>query len=217
QAGLPVVPCRVAASRSLEAEMGSIRHWIETEGGYPAFSKPANLGSSVGVFKIHSESELADALRRSAEYDRRILVEKGIDAREIECAILGNDDPQASVVGEIIPAREFYDYEAKYVDPSSRLEIPARIPDGLAEEIRSYAIRAFQAIDGSGLARVDFFLERGTRRVFVNEINTMPGFTPISMYSKLWDASGISFVGLIRRLVSLGYERHAERMQRRIS
>ena len=217
QAGLPVVPYLVAAARNLDREIEGLVRAIENDFGYPVFSKPANLGSSVGVRKIHSREELEPALRHAAEFDRKIVVEKGIDAREIECAILGNDEPRASVVGEVIPAREFYDYEAKYVDPSSRLEIPARIPSAQAEEIRSLAVRAFQAIDGSGLARVDFFLERSTGKVFVNEINTMPGFTPISMYSKLWAASGIPFVELIRRLIDLGFERYEEREHRRIS
>jgi D-alanine-D-alanine ligase len=217
QAGLPVAPFLVVATASLQKDLSPLRKAIANEFGYPAFSKPANLGSSVGVCKIHSEAEFDEAVICSAEFDRKIVIEKGIDAREIECAVLGNDDPQASTVGEVIPTREFYDYEAKYVDPSSRLEIPAAISGGQANEIRSLALRAFRAIEGSGLARVDFLLERNTGRVFINEINTMPGFTPISMYSKLWAASGIPFVELIRRLVALGFERHEERKRLRIS
>jgi D-alanine-D-alanine ligase len=217
QAGLPTVPHMVVATRELDGRFESIRRAVEVEYGYPVFTKPANLGSSVGVCKVHAANELQAAVRCSAAYDRRILIEKGIDAREIECAVLGNDEPQASTVGEILPGREFYDYEAKYVDPASRLEIPAGIPASQVEEIRHLAIRAFQAIDGAGLARVDFFLDRGSGKVFLNEINTMPGFTPISMYSKLWAASGVPFVDLIRRLVELGFQRHEERSRQSIS
>ena len=181
------------------------------------FSKPANLGSSVGICKIHSESEFEDALRHSAQFDRKILIEKGIDGREVECAILGNENPKASVVGEVFSAHEFYDYEAKYRNPDSRLEIPARIEDAKAEEIRDLAVRAFKVIDGAGLARVDFFLERKTGQVWINEINTMPGFTPISMYTKLWAASGVPFDQLVRHLVRLGKERFRQRTEQRIS
>jgi len=152
-------------------------------------------------------------VRFSAQYDRKILIEKGISGRELECAIIGNDTPSASVVGEVVSAHEFYDYEAKYANPESRLDIPARIDSGKAEEIRDLAVRAFKAIDGSGLARVDFFLEHGTGKVWINEINTMPGFTPISMYAKLWAASGIGFEELVRTLIRLGEERYQERIR----
>ena len=163
QAQLPVAPFRTVFTRDLEKDMAFLKQRTAEEFGYPMFSKPANLGSSVGICKIHSESEFEDALRHSAQFDRKILIEKGIDGRELECAILGNEDPQASVVGEVFSAHEFYDYEAKYVNPDSRLEIPARIEDAKAEEIRDLALRSFKAIDGSGLARVDFFLERKYR------------------------------------------------------
>jgi D-alanine-D-alanine ligase len=145
------------------------------------------------------------------------LIEKGINGRELECAVLGNDDPRASVVGEVLSANEFYDYDAKYVSPASKLEIPARIDEKKSEEIRDLAVRSFKAIDGSNLARVDFFLERNTGKVWINEINTMPGFTPISMYAKLWAASGIQFEELVRELVRLGQERFQEKNERRIS
>jgi D-alanine-D-alanine ligase len=181
------------------------------------FSMPANLGSSVGICKIHNEKEFEPALRFSAQFDRKILIEKGIDGRELECAILGNDDARASVVGEVFSAHEFYDYEAKYIDPVSRLEIPAGIDEMVAGEIQDLALRSFKAIDGSCLARVDFFLEHGTGKVWLNEINTMPGFTPISMYAKLWAASGIPFEGLVRQLVCLGEERFREKNEQRIS
>jgi D-alanine-D-alanine ligase len=211
QASLPVVPFRVQDSRELAARMDALRSEIEAEFGYPVFSKPANLGSSVGVCKIHSAAEFAPAVLCSARFDRKIIIEKGIDARELECAILGNEDAEASPVGEIIPACEFYDYEAKYVNSASRTQVPADIDPGQAEEVRKLALRSFAAIDGSGLARVDFFLDRKTGNIWLNEINTMPGFTSISMYPKLWAASGIPFDSLIRRLVDLGLARHRER------
>jgi D-alanine-D-alanine ligase len=217
QAGIPTTPFRTVFSRDIERDMKSLKASVEREFGYPLFSKPANLGSSVGICKIHSEKEFEEAVRHSAQFDRKILLEKGIDGHELECAILGNDDPKASVVGEVISAREFYDYNAKYESPDSRLEIPARIDDNKAVEIKDLAIRSFKAIDGSGLARVDFFLERSTGGILVNEINTMPGFTPISMYAKLWAASGITFEQLIRRLIALGEERFRERSARKIS
>jgi D-alanine-D-alanine ligase len=217
QAGIPTTPFRTVYSRDIEKSLESLKKSVAREFGYPLFSKPANLGSSVGICKIHTEQEFEEALRHSAQFDRKIVIEKGIDGCELECAILGNDDPQASVVGEVISAHEFYDYSAKYVSPDSRLEIPARIDDAVAAEIKALAVRSFKAIDGSGLARVDFFLERNTGQVLVNEINTMPGFTPISMYTKLWAASGITFEQLIRRLIRLGEERFQERNARKIS
>jgi D-alanine-D-alanine ligase len=213
--GFAVTPWITARARDIAANPAKIRFEAEKAFGYPMFSKPANLGSSVGIHKIHDETEFDDALRDSAQYDRKVLIEKGIDAHEIECAILGNDDPVASVTGEVISAGEFYDYDAKYVRNESRLEIPADIDDEKAEEIRMLAVRAFQAIDGSGLARVDFFLEKKTGKIWINEINTMPGFTPISMYSKLWAASGVPFPELVRRLISLGKERFEEKSARK--
>jgi D-alanine-D-alanine ligase len=216
QAGLPVVPYKVVYTRDLEKNMKTIKRSIPEELGYPLFSKPANLGSSVGIRKILEEDEFEEAVRHTAQYDRKILIEKGIDGREIECAILGNDHPEASVVGEVIPANDFYDYEAKYISLKSRLEIPARIDDKKADAIRAMAIQSFKLIEGSGLARIDFFLERDTGTIWLNEINTMPGFTPISMYSKLWAASGIPFEKLVSRLVDLGEERYLERSGGRI-
>jgi D-alanine-D-alanine ligase len=200
----------------LARNLSSMRKSLAKELGYPMFSKPANLGSSVGIRKIHSDKEFNEAVRHSAQFDRKILVEAAIDGRELECAILGNENAEASVVGEVISAHEFYDYAAKYRSPDSRLEIPARIDDSRAKEIRDLALRSVEAIDGSGLARVDFFLENGTGRVWINEINTMPGFTPISMFAKLWAASGVSFEELVRRLIRLGEERYREKSRRRI-
>jgi D-alanine-D-alanine ligase len=179
--------------------------------GYPIFTKPANLGSSVGVVKAHDLEELVDGLRESARYDRRILVEPGIDAREIEVSVLGNADPIASAVGEVVPINEFYDYEAKYVDEGSRLVIPAPIAPEAAEQARTAAVAAFQAVDAAGLARVDFLLDRQTGELYLNEINTLPGFTDISMYPKLWQAAGLAYPDLIDRLVDLALERQAER------
>jgi D-alanine-D-alanine ligase len=217
QAKLPVAPFRTVFSRDLKNGIRSLRKSLEKELGYPMFSKPANLGSSVGICKIHDGKEFEDAVLHSAQFDSKVVIEKGIDARELECAILGNEDPQASVVGEVFPAHEFYDYDAKYNNADSRLEIPARIEKRKSEEIRSLAIQSFKAIGGSGLARVDFFLERRTGKTWINEINTMPGFTPISMYTKLWQASGIPFEQLVRNLVRLGLERFEEQKSRRIS
>jgi D-alanine-D-alanine ligase len=217
QANLPVPPFRTVLSQDVEGGLRSVKDYLSREFGYPMFSKPANLGSSVGIRKIHSEDEFEESVKYSAQFDRKVLIEKGIDARELECAVLGNDDAQASVVGEIVPANEFYDYEAKYLSEDSELKIPAQISNTKTEEIRNMALQAFKLIDGSGLARVDFFLEHGTGKLYVSEINTMPGFTPISMYAKLWAASGVSFEQLVRRLAQLGMERYQERKKLRIS
>ncbi|MCS7050204.1 MAG: D-alanine--D-alanine ligase [Thermomicrobium sp.] len=187
---------------------------VERELGYPCFVKPANLGSSVGVSKVRRREELVEAVERAGGYDRRILVEEAIDARELEVSVLGNDEPIASIVGEIVPSREFYDYEAKYVDSGSRLLIPAPITVEQAETVRRMALEAFRVIDGAGMARVDFFLERPTGRILINEVNTIPGFTAISMYPKLWEASGLCFRDLITRLIELGLERFQERRPR---
>ena len=175
------------------------------------FVKPANLGSSVGVSKARTKDELRAAIDDAARYDRRLLVERAIVGREIEVSVLGNDHPIASLPGEIILGREFYDYEDKYVDNASKTQVPADLLPQTIERIQGDAIRAFQAIDGAGLARVDFFLERETSRVLVNEINTMPGFTSISMYAKMWEASGIPYSDLIDRLIELAVERHQDK------
>ncbi len=190
---------------------------VEAELGYPCFVKPANLGSSVGVSKVRNRHELVAAVELADRYDRRILVEEGIDARELEVSVLGNDEPIASIVGEIVPSREFYDYEAKYVDTGSQLLIPAPISEAQAETVRRMALEAFRVIDGAGMARVDFFLERPTGRILINEVNTIPGFTAISMYPKLWEASGLCFRDLITRLIELALERHKEQQRRRLT
>jgi D-alanine-D-alanine ligase len=179
-------------------------------GDYPYFVKPANLGSSVGISKVRSRAELETALDNAASYDRRIIVEAGVTAREVECAVLGNDRAQASVVGEISFNSDFYDYETKYTDGRANLAIPAQLPAEVAERLREMAIRAFLAVDAAGLSRVDFFYVEATGEVLINEINTLPGFTALSMYPQLWGASGVSFPQLVDRLIQLALERHGE-------
>jgi len=209
--GLPVVDFVSLRRRDLDDDLDASVNRIELSIGYPCFTKPANLGSSVGVSKARHRAELEAGLHAAARYDAKILVERGVDARELECGVLGNDEPTASVVGEILPGAEFYDYRAKYLDTGSQAIIPADISADLADEVRRMAVAAFKAVDAAGLARVDFFLERATGRLYVNEINTMPGFTEISMYPKLWAASGLSFSELVSRVAELGIERFAER------
>lgn len=190
---------------------GAVLGEFEQALGYPVFVKPANLGSSVGVSKAKNRAELIAALDKAAHYDRRIIAEEFIDAREVECSVLGNDEPEASVLGEILPGGEFYDYNAKYIGDNSRLIIPAELPPGVTAEARRLAVEVFKALDCAGMGRVDFFAERGTDRVLVNEINTLPGFTSISMYPKLWEASGLPFGRLIDRLIELAIQRHREK------
>jgi D-alanine-D-alanine ligase len=184
---------------------------IEVSLGYPCFVKPVNLGSSVGISKARNREELIEAVREAFQYDRKVIVEEFVDAREIEVSVLGNDSPRASVAGEITSSGEFYDYNAKYVDGKSVMTIPADIPPETAEEVRAMAIRAFQAIDGSGLSRVDFFLRREDGKLLINEINTMPGFTPFSMYPLLWKESGVSYRELLDELLQLAIERQQEK------
>jgi D-alanine-D-alanine ligase len=183
---------------------------IEKTLRYPLFVKPPNLGSSVGISKAHNRKELAEAIELAGQYDRKILVEQGVkNAREIECSVLGNDDPTASIPGEIIPSNEFYDYDAKYVDGKSKAEIPAKLPKAVVKKIQKYAVDAFRILDCAGMARVDFLVARSTNRIFLNEINTLPGFTSISMYPKLWQASGLSYQQLLDKLIELALERHS--------
>ncbi len=211
RAGLPVGPWTWVLRRDWRQDPESVVERLEREIGFPCFVKPANLGSSVGINKVRHEGELAPALDDAARYDRKILIEKGLDARELEVSVLGNDDPVTSVVGEIIPANEFYDFDAKYVDDNSKLVIPADITPEQSEQLRSMAVQAFRTIDAAGMARVDCFLERPTGTIYLNEINTIPGFTQASMYPLLWEASGLPFRDLVSRLVELAIERHAER------
>ncbi|UUZ90875.1 D-alanine--D-alanine ligase [Paenibacillus sp. P25] len=184
---------------------------IEISIGYPCFVKPANLGSSVGISKARNRDELIRAVDEAFRFDRKVIVEEFINAREVEVAVLGNDEPQASVVGEIVSSNEFYDYKAKYIDGKSTMVIPAEIPEELSEQIRELAVQAFMAIDGSGLSRVDFFLRKEDNRIFINEINTMPGFTPFSMYPLLWKESGKPYGELLDHLIQLALERHGEK------
>jgi len=209
--GLPVVDDLRTSRSRWQREREAVLDAVEARFGYPVFCKPANMGSSVGVSKAHDREGLARALETAARYDRRMLVEPAIDAREIECSVLGNDDPIASVPGEVEPCNEFYDYEAKYVGEGSLLHIPAEIPAETARLVQAYAIRAFLAIDCAGMARVDFFLCRKTGLLYINELNTIPGFTSISMYPKLWEASGTPYSELIDRLIELAIERWKER------
>jgi D-alanine-D-alanine ligase len=186
--------------------------------GLPVFVKPANLGSSVGISKVKAAAELIPAIDSALEFDRKIVVEAAVpDAREIECGVLGNDAPEASVPGEVIPAREFYDYEAKYLDDGSRTVIPAELSEQQAAEVRRLAIDAFKSIDAAGMSRVDFLLSRGDGAIYVNEINTIPGFTTISMFAKMWEASGVPYPALVDRLIQLALARHADKQRLRTS
>ena len=212
-AGLPIIPWVTFTRQALEADPEAVVAQVTARFPLPVFVKPANLGSSVGISKARDADQLLAALHLAARYDRKLIVEPGLAIRELEVAVLGNDHPEASVVGEIVPSGEFYDYRAKYLDGQSQLFIPADIPADLAAQIRAYAVQAFQALELSGLARVDFFLERQTGQVYLNEVNTLPGFTEISMYPKLWEASGLSYPRLIDRLIALALERHAERQR----
>jgi D-alanine-D-alanine ligase len=209
---IPVVDTLVVRRAEIEQDMASVIQRAEALSEYPLFTKPANLGSSVGVTKCNNRSDLQEGLLEAASFDRRVLIQKGIkNPREIEVSVLGNDNPIASVPGEILPSREFYSYEAKYLDGTSGLIIPAPLPAETAEQIREYAIRAYRAIDCAGMARVDFFVEQETNRIYLNELNSLPGFTKISMYPKLWEASGIPYNELVDRLIELALERKAER------
>jgi len=209
--GLPVVEWLVTRRHEVERDLPAVLDRIEARFPYPVFVKPANTGSSVGVGKAKARDELERALLSALEYDSKAIVEPGVNCRELECAALGNAEPIASVVGEVVPSREFYDYRAKYLDNASRLYIPAEIPQETAAAIRRMAVEAFVALELSGLARVDFFLDKDSGAVYLNEVNTMPGFTQISMYPKLWEASGIPYPELLDRLIQLGLERHAEK------
>jgi D-alanine-D-alanine ligase len=216
--GLPVGAYRVFLRHQWERRRAEILRELEAALGFPMFVKPANLGSSVGISKAKDPAGLAEAIDLATSFDRKIVVEAAVPAaREIECAVLGNDEPEASVPGEVIPSREFYDYEAKYIDDGSKTVIPADLPEKTAADIRRLAIAAFRAIDCAGMARVDFLLSRPAGEIFLNEVNTIPGFTTISMYSKMWAASGVEYPVLLDRLIALALERHAEKQLLRTS
>ncbi len=208
---IPTVESVIVLSSEVRKDIEAVIRRAEAVAPYPLFVKPANLGSSVGISKCNSRADLGEGLLEAAAYDRRVLVERGVNAREIEVAVLGNDAPQASVPGEVLPSREFYSYESKYVDGTSGLLIPAPLPAGTADQIRQMAVSAYKAIDCAGMARVDFFLEKTTGAIYLNELNTIPGFTSISMYPKLWKASGLPYPKLVDRLVELALERKADR------
>jgi D-alanine-D-alanine ligase len=216
--GLPSVDCVTLLRSEWRADPDGQARTIVDRLGLPVFVKPANLGSSVGISKVKAVEALGAAMDLAGEFDRKLIIEAAVpEAREIECAVLGNDTPEASVAGEVVPSREFYDYEAKYLDDGSKLLIPAPLSDAESAEVRRLSVAAFRAIDGSGMARVDFLLSRKTGRLYVNEVNTIPGFTTISMYAKLWEATGVSYAALLDRLIELALERHAEKQLLRTS
>jgi D-alanine-D-alanine ligase len=215
---LQVSDWRLVWRRDLEADRDAVQARLEAALPYPLFVKPANMGSSVGISKVHGPGELGAALDLAAAYDRKIVVEAAVpDACEIECAVVGNDAPEASLPGEVVPAREFYDYEAKYLDTGSRVVIPARLTERQTEEVRRQALVAFRAIDGAGLGRVDFLMARSSGRLYINEINTLPGFATISMFPKLWVATGVDYATLVDRLITLALDRHREKQALRTS
>jgi D-alanine-D-alanine ligase len=210
--GLPVIESIIAQRGEIERDPQGVIAQAEALADYPLFTKPANLGSSVGITKCRNRSDLFEGLMEAAAYDRRVLIERGVaNAREIEVSVLGNNNPQASVPGEVRPSGDFYTYEAKYLDDRSELIIPADLPEAIAGRARELAVQAFNAIDGAGMARVDFLLDPRTLDIYISEINTIPGFTKISMYPKLWEASGLPYAQLVDRLVELALERKAER------
>jgi D-alanine-D-alanine ligase len=226
--GLPIVKHVTILRSAWESDRKSTQKLIEKKLKYPVFVKPANLGSSVGISKAHDRKELGPAIEEAAKFDRKIVIEQGVGgnkgkAREIECSVLGNDNPAASVPGEIVPGKEFYDYTAKYLDEGSQLIIPAKLSKAQAKTVQELAVKAFQAVDCSGLARVDFLMEPGGSsgksggKIYLNEINTMPGFTSISMYPKLWAASGLGYADLIDRLIQLALERHTDKKKNQYS
>ncbi len=221
-AGIPIVKHVTILRSAWEKDPKKTQKFVESKLRYPVFVKPANLGSSVGISKAHDRRELGPAIEEAAKFDRKIVIEQGVGgkknkAREIECSVLGNDDPAASVPGEIVPVKEFYDYNAKYLDEGSELIIPAKLNKTEIKKIQELAVRSFKAVDCSGLARVDFLMDPQTRKIYLNEINTMPGFTAISMYPKLWAASGLGYADLIDRLIQLGLERHQDKKRNQYS
>ena len=221
-AGLSIVKHVTVLRSEWEDNAKKVQRLVAAKLKYPVFVKPANLGSSVGISKAHDGQELGPAIEEAAKFDRKIVIEQGVGgkkqkAREIECSVLGNDRPESSLPGEIVPSTEFYDYKAKYLDEGSQLIIPAKLSKGETKRVQQLAIAAFQAVDCSGLARVDFLMDPKNRKIYLNEINTMPGFTSISMYPKLWAASGLAYPKLIERLIELGLERHAEKMKNQYS
>jgi len=218
QKGLPILKWITIKRKEWQKDKEKILSLIQDGFEYPLFVKPANLGSSVGITKVHKKEELEKAIDLASSYDRKILIEEGLEeVREIECGVLGNDEPQASVVGEVKPAGEFYDYDSKYIEEGTQLIIPADLPLGVSQEVQEIALRAFKAVDSAGMARVDFFVSKKENKIYLNEINTIPGFTSVSMYPRLWEASGIPYPELIDRLIQLALERHQDKKQNKIS
>jgi len=220
EAGLPIVKHVTVLRSEWEREPRKVQKRIEAALQYPVFVKPANLGSSVGISKARTSGELPAALAEAAKFDRKIVIERGVGgkkakARELECSVLGNDNPQASAVGEVVPIREFYDYTAKYLEEGSELIIPAKLTKTQTKQVQAMAVRVFQAVDCSGLGRIDFLMDPRSQKIYVNEINTLPGFTSISMYPKLWAASGLPYPELIDRLIQFGLERHRDKARNR--
>ena len=221
-AGIPIVKHVTVLRGAWEKDPKKLKRLVESRLKFPVFVKPANLGSSVGISKAHNSKDLGPAIEEAARFDRKIVIEQGVGgkknkAREIECSVLGNDEPVASIPGEIVPIKEFYDYNAKYLDEGSELIIPAKLTKAETKKVQELAIRSFKAVDGSGLARVDFLMDPQTRKIYLNEINTMPGFTAISMYPKLWAASGLEYRDLIDKLIQLGIERHEDKKKNQYS
>ena len=218
QKGLPILKWMTIKRKEWQKDKEKILSLIQNGFEYPLFVKPTNLGSSVGITKVHKKEELEKAIDLASSYNRKILIEKGLEeVREIECGVLGNDEPQASVVGEVRPAGEFYDYDSKYIDEGTQLIIPADLPDGVSKEVQRIALCAFKAVDAAGMARVDFFVSKKENKIYLSEINTIPGFTSVSMYPRLWQASGIPYSDLIDQLIQLALERHQDKNQNKIS
>ena len=214
QKGLPILKWLTIKRKDWHKDKEEILSLIQKSFEYPLFVKPTNLGSSVGITKVHKKEELEKAIDLASSYDRKILIEEGLEeVREIECSVLGNDEPRISVVGEVKPAGEFYDYDSKYIDEETQLIVPADLPDGVSQEVQEIALKAFKAIDAAGMARVDFFVTKEENKIYLSEINTIPGFTSVSMYPRLWEVSGISYTDLIDRLIQLALERYQDKKQ----
>jgi len=218
QKSLPVLNWLTIKRKDWQKDKEEILSLIQNTFEYPLFVKPTNLGSSVGITKVHRKEELEKAIDLASSYDRKILIEEGLEgAREIECSVLGNDEPQSSVVGEVKPAGEFYDYDSKYIDQATQLIVPADLPENISGKVRKIALCAFKAIDAAGMARVDFFVTKKENKIYLNEINTIPGFTSVSMYPRLWEASGVSYPELIDRLIQMALERYQDKKQNKTS
>jgi D-alanine-D-alanine ligase len=218
QRGLPILKWMTIKRKEWQKDKEKILSLVQDDFEYPLFVKPTNLGSSVGITKVHKKEEMEKAIDLASSYDRKILIEEGLEeVREIECSVLGNDEPRASVVGEVRPAGEFYDYDSKYIDEETQLIVPADLPDGVSRKVQEIALCAFKAVDAAGMARVDFFVSKKENKIYLSEINTIPGFTSVSMYPRLWEASGISYPDLIDQLIQLALERHQDKKQNKIS